>query len=1092
MSLLSTTHRDRSGVSCARRHRRMRRVDVLRKGTRVRRLLLEALEDRRLLANLPPIADAGGPYFVAPAAEYLRLDGSQSHDPDEPLDQIVQYDWDLTADGSAEFFGAIVFVQMGQLQTLGLTPNTNLAVQLQVKDSHGALSYPTTTTISIDNAPIDIVLSPATLTEIQPAGTLVGALTTSDLDAGDRFTYAMVPGQGDVDNASFVVDGDKLRSNAVFDYERKDSYSVRVRSTDAGGLWVEKEFAIAVTNLLDSGDIEWLDQFGGDVSPPGDDVVLDSAVDAEGNIYVAGKTNNAFLGETNWGGYDAFIRKCDASGNEIWTRQFGTTGEDVANSVAVAADGSAVYVVGYTNGVFPNQANAGGQDAFVRMYDANATEIWTRQFGTATTDAAYRASVDGADLYVMGHTDGMLGTSHFGGYDVFLRKYDAAGGNTAWIQQYGSTSSDRPFALDVWRNDSNPTGDNYQGIYVAGRTDGALGGPFQGGADAFLLKLGFDGAVNDSQQLGTGATDVAAGVTVDSTGIYVAGHTRGILVAGNPGGNYDLFLRRYNDNLDELEGWVTQFGTPVDDYVTQLSGGASGLYVTGYTLGTLAGQLNAGGQDAFVWKCNADGTEASKSQFGSSANDIAYGVSVTASEVIVTGSTAGALTGQMTLGGNDGFQRKYDTGLAGAIWTRQFGTGEAGNDVVQAVDANGYLYVAGKVDRALPGQLHVGEYDAFVSKYDPNGDPIWTRQFGTASNDSAYAVSIVVEGINTYVYVAGSTGGNLQGASAGGVDAFLRKYDLDGNEVWTQQLGTSGNEEANGLDVFFDAITGKSNVYLVGYTTGNFPGEPDLVEIDCFISKYDDVGSVVTHQWTRQFGSENSGDYAYSVVADASGAWVAGRVRGSIDGALYSGNGDAFVRKYETDGMVAWTDEFGAGVSASDYASRLVLYDNYCYLLGRTSGSLDGNIHAGGWDYFVRRYDRMDPSPAGTVPTFITRQFGTSGDDHGFGMAVDASGIYVTGYTTGFFPGFANVGSADTFTRKHDLNLTVPSVLWTDQFGTNGDDVGNWVSAAGSSVYVGGYTTGTLVSPTWGGQDAFLRKYTSVGTVEWTRTVRIR
>jgi hypothetical protein len=57
---------------------------------------------------------------------------------------------------------------------------------------------------------------------------------------------------------------------------------------------------------------------------------------------------------------DAFVRKYDAAGAEVWTRQFGTANDDIAWSVSVGSDGS-VLVAGYTFGTLPGQSSAGGR-----------------------------------------------------------------------------------------------------------------------------------------------------------------------------------------------------------------------------------------------------------------------------------------------------------------------------------------------------------------------------------------------------------------------------------------------------------------------------------------------------------------------------------------------------------------------------------------------------------------------------------------------------------------------------------------------------------------------------------------------------------
>jgi len=103
------------------------------------------------------------------------------------------------------------------------------------------------TITAVNDAPTNIALSSQTIAEDSAINTVVGAFSTTDPDAGDTHTYTLVSGTGDTDNASFNISGSNLRSSAVFDYETKSSYSIRVRSTDNGGLWYEKSFTITVT-----------------------------------------------------------------------------------------------------------------------------------------------------------------------------------------------------------------------------------------------------------------------------------------------------------------------------------------------------------------------------------------------------------------------------------------------------------------------------------------------------------------------------------------------------------------------------------------------------------------------------------------------------------------------------------------------------------------------------------------------------------------------------------------------------------------------------------------------------------------------------
>jgi hypothetical protein len=97
-----------------------------------------------------------------------------------------------------------------------------------------------------NNPPTDISLSSTSLTENHLSGFAVGTLTTIDPDAGDLFTYSFC---GGADNASFTIAANTLNTAAKFNFEAKASYSICIRSTDAGGLSIDKTFDITVTDL---------------------------------------------------------------------------------------------------------------------------------------------------------------------------------------------------------------------------------------------------------------------------------------------------------------------------------------------------------------------------------------------------------------------------------------------------------------------------------------------------------------------------------------------------------------------------------------------------------------------------------------------------------------------------------------------------------------------------------------------------------------------------------------------------------------------------------------------------------------------------
>jgi hypothetical protein len=121
---------------------------------------------------------------------------------------------------------------------------------------------------------------------------------------------------------------------------------------------------------------------------------------------------------------DAFVRGYDASGTELWTRQFGTFDWEYVSSVAVD-DASNVYFAGETFGELPGQTAPGQMDAFVGEYDALGEELWMKQFGTPDFDRALGVAVDSSgNVYVGGETIGAFpGQTSLGFYDAFLAKF---------------------------------------------------------------------------------------------------------------------------------------------------------------------------------------------------------------------------------------------------------------------------------------------------------------------------------------------------------------------------------------------------------------------------------------------------------------------------------------------------------------------------------------------------------------------------------------------------------------------------------------------------------------------------------------------
>jgi hypothetical protein len=110
-------------------------------------------------------------------------------------------------------------------------------------------SYVFDNTPPTNQAPTNITLNNSTIAENQPINTVVGNFTAIDPDAGNTFTYTLVSGTGDTDNNVFTITNNELKTNSGFDYETKNSYSIRVKTTDQGGLSFEKQLTIGVTDV---------------------------------------------------------------------------------------------------------------------------------------------------------------------------------------------------------------------------------------------------------------------------------------------------------------------------------------------------------------------------------------------------------------------------------------------------------------------------------------------------------------------------------------------------------------------------------------------------------------------------------------------------------------------------------------------------------------------------------------------------------------------------------------------------------------------------------------------------------------------------
>jgi len=266
----------------------------------------------------------------------------------------------------------------------------------------GGLSVETALVIQVtdvNEAPTDVILTPDTVAEDAPAGTVVGLLTALDPDADDAHTFELVVGEGDVDNGAFEIVGQELRTVGVLDFETQNEYHVRVRATDLGGLSVETALVIQVTDVNEAPtDVHLTPSAVADAAPAGTVVGQLTAADPDaGDVHtfelVAGEgdaDNEAFeivgqelrtvgvLDFATQSEYQLRVRATDLGGLSV----------EAALVVLVIGDNEAPTEVLLTSNVVAEDTPAGTVVGLLSADDANAGDVHTFELvvGDGDTD----------------------------------------------------------------------------------------------------------------------------------------------------------------------------------------------------------------------------------------------------------------------------------------------------------------------------------------------------------------------------------------------------------------------------------------------------------------------------------------------------------------------------------------------------------------------------------------------------------------------------------------------------------------------------------------------------------------------------------
>ncbi len=313
-------------------------------------------------------------------------------------------------------------------------------------------------------------------------------------------------------------------------------------------------------------------------------------------------------------------------------------------------------------------------------------------------------------------------------------------------------------------------------------------------------------------------------------------------------------------------------------------------------------------------------------------------------------------------------------------------------------------------------------------------------------------------------------------SSAFSGSGFVSQYAQDGTSLEQRTLALSGSTAVADI-----AVDDSGNYYVVGATIVG-------LNSDAFIAKYNSNGQ---QQWLRTIQSSvlgiNAADAAAGVsIDDNNNIYVTGVRRGLPDPIS---QGKAFVAKYASNGDLetAFGDsgilEFGNAKTTA--ASDITVANGSIYITGISDATLNlsgSSVNLSGGDAFVASFDRM-------TGNLLWNQTLSSGSDtdYGRGLAVSGSDLYIVGQTAAALPSGSLVansyggGESDAFLAKFSSS---GSWQWTKQIGGSGLDTAQAVAIdPAGRIYLTGETNTSLFGSALGGSDAWIAQADANGNL---------